>query len=63
MKKHVLVALGLSLPAHSALAQNAVQVTVDNFPRAESDLDFGIPGAATGTRRRDRWAAKVSRAR
>jgi hypothetical protein len=41
MKTIILVALGLPLLATSALAQNAVPVTVDNFPRAESDLYFG----------------------
>ena len=41
MKKNILVALGLPFLATSALAQNAVPVTVDNFPRAESDLYFG----------------------
>jgi hypothetical protein len=41
MKALLIAALGLSLPAVSAVAQNAVPVTVDNFIRAESDLYLG----------------------
>ena len=41
MRTTIFVALGLSVLATAALAQNAVPVTVDNFSRAESDLYFG----------------------
>ena len=41
MRMIILAALGLLFPVTSALAQNAVPVTADNFSRAESDLYFG----------------------